>query len=102
MPNGFTASIYEGKPTSLRDYLMGVARGMGYSIMQRDDAPGTPVREVEASDYYRQRGDELRSQLADLDCLTVAEAWARARREREHQVVWIATAPERGRREADA
>lgn len=83
MPNGFTSDIYEGKDTSLRGYLMGVARGMGYSIMQRDDAPDAPVREVEPSDYDRRRADELRAELADIEGLSVADAWARYQRERE-------------------
>lgn len=83
MPNGFTADLYEGKDTSLRSYLMGVARGMGYSIMQRDDAPDAPVREVTASDYNRRRADELRAELAEIEGLSVADAWDRYKRERE-------------------
>lgn len=82
MPSGITSDLYEGKDTSLRGYLMSVGRSMGYAIMQRDDDRAEPVREVTASDYSRRQADTLRRELAELEGLSVAEAWTRCQAER--------------------
>ena len=87
MPNGYTADIYEGKPTTLADYLMGVGRGMGFAIMQRDDPASEPVRRVEPQTrYYDEALAEARAVLADLDGLTMAQAAERASAEYEAEV----------------
>lgn len=82
MPSGITSDLYEGKDTSLRGYLMSVGRSMGYAIMQRDADRSEPVREVTASDYNRRQADTLRQELAEIEGLSVADAWARYLAER--------------------
>ena len=84
MPNGFTAPIYEGREDfTLRDYLMGVGRGMGFAIMQRDAATDEPIKRVEPStDYDEEQIRKAQAVLDDLDGMTVAEASERLAAER--------------------
>lgn len=80
MPTGYTATLYDGEQ-SLRDFLMGIGRGMGFAITQRDDDPSGPVREVEPSGYHDQLIAEYESKLASLGDLTDEEALSLAREE---------------------
>lgn len=73
MPNGFTQDIYSGKNVSLRDYLMGVGRGMTFSIMQRDEGSG-PVKLVEQKDSYHTKAlNDAANRLAILEKMTSQE-----------------------------
>jgi hypothetical protein len=83
MPSGITSDLYEGKDTTLRGYLMSVGRSMGYAIMQRDEHPAAAVTEVTASTYHAEAAAKSRQALADLEQLTVAQAWDLAVGERE-------------------
>ena len=75
MPNGYTTDIYDGKPVTLTDYLMGVGRSMGFAIMQRDEAASEPVRTVEPQTSYHDKAiSAARATLAEVDALSVAEA----------------------------
>lgn len=84
MPNGFTAPIYEGREDfTLRDYLMGVGRGMGFAIMQRGEDPSSPIKYVEPSTYYDdEQIRKAQATLAELDGMTIEEAGARLAAER--------------------
>ena len=84
MPNGYTAAIYDGQPVSVRDYLMGVGRGMGFAIMQRDDSHDEPVHHVEPhTDYHDSELAKARTLLAEVDTMTTEQAAKRARSEHE-------------------
>lgn len=80
MPTGYTAKLHEGEQ-SLREFLMGIGRGMGFAITQRDDDIGEPVREVEPSDYHDRQIAEYESKLASLRDVTDEEALSLAREE---------------------
>lgn len=69
MPNGYTAGIYDGEQ-SLRDFLMGVGRGMGFAVMQRDDPMDEPVKRQPESTYYTRSLVTAREDLARLEALT--------------------------------
>lgn len=67
MPNGLTAGIYEGKDVSLRDYLMGVGRQMGFAVLQRDEPLSDPVRTAEPyRTYYDKQEADARQRMAYL------------------------------------
>lgn len=81
MPNGFTSDIYEGKNTSLRDYLMGVGRGMGFAIMQRDDDSRDPVKHREVSTYHAYALADAQNEHARLLSLSWGESEVEAAQE---------------------
>jgi hypothetical protein len=87
MPNGFTSKIYDGEPQSLRDYLMGVGRGFGFAIMQRDDPWDAPVRHVKPSNYHVEKIAEATEKLRELETMTTAEAHAAAREDYDAALV---------------
>lgn len=74
MPSGITAAIYEGKDTSLRDYLIRVGRSMSMAIMQRDDDPGAPVKRREISAYCQTDVDKALAKIDRLLTMTIEEA----------------------------
>jgi hypothetical protein len=86
MPNGYTANIYEGKPESVRQFLMKVGRGMGFAILQRDDDWDTPIHKVEPSDYNARRLEESRERLRELEGVSIEEANRRAKAEYDEAV----------------
>ena len=52
MPTGYTAAVQSGEITSLRDFALMCARGMGATIMMRDAPHDAPIPErFEPSDY---------------------------------------------------
>lgn len=80
MPMGITAAIYEGEDVSVRDYLMGVGRQMGFAIMQRDESMAEPVKPVEPhTSYYDEQIQNAEARLAELDAMTEAQADRAAR-----------------------
>lgn len=80
MPNGFTSALYDGDQ-SLRDYLMGVGRGMSFSIMQRDEGNG-PVRLLdEKSSWYSKALREAQQRLDYLIDMTTDQIVAQCSKE---------------------
>ena len=45
MPTGYTHAVQDGKITSLREFALSCARGMGVCIAMRDDPADTPIPE---------------------------------------------------------
>lgn len=79
MPNGYTAAIYEGKPVTLRDYLMGIGRGMGFAILQRDADRDDPVKLTEPSTGHAERSlADARTRRRVLEQMTPEDAQAAA------------------------
>lgn len=94
MPSGYTASIYEGKPVSFREFTMGCARGFGALIDMRDDPADAPIPDkIKPSEWYRRSLDEARREFDRVESLTYLqweaerdewyERTAEARREAE-------------------
>lgn len=88
MPTGYTASIYEGKPISAREFFLLCARGMGAFIMQRDDPHDAPpdFSEEQPSSYSQERLAEEQAELARLQAMTVDEADAEAEAEYQQRL----------------
>lgn len=80
MPTGYTADVVAGKITSLRDFALLCARGMGATIMMRDepwDAP-IPERFEPQTDFYRTKLEAASTLLQELETLSPEDCDARA------------------------
>lgn len=72
MPTGYTAKVAEG--ITLRDYLLGISRGMTYAIMQRDSDANEPVKHCTASTkYYDKKIIETEDELVRLNSMSEGE-----------------------------
>lgn len=75
MPTGYTATLYEGKPQTFRQFAMQCARAFGATITMRDaDLDAEIPEKFEISDYHLKglftAQDELRTvQTASIDAL---------------------------------
>lgn len=47
IPTGYTAKIYDGTNTDPKDFILTVARGLGFLIHMRDDSFEAPIRKRE-------------------------------------------------------
>lgn len=76
MPNGYTAPIYKGEDISVTDFAARCARGMGYTIHQRDDGYDTPLhyRSSEKS-YYKESLTKAKTELLRWNSLTEEEKY---------------------------
>lgn len=83
MPTGYTADVENGEITTLSEFALCCARGMGALIMMRDDAWDAPIPErFEPSRYHADRLDTLGGELLRLRSLTPEQAVAEAEAER--------------------
>lgn len=79
MPTGYTAAVVDGKVTTLRDFALTCARGMGALIMMRDDPWDAPIPErFEPGDYYAKSLAEVQAELAALRAMHPTEWQAAA------------------------
>jgi len=80
MPTGYTAAVGEGKITTLRQFALQCARGMGACIMMRDDPWDAPIPErFEPNTGYHDKGLAAAQKLLDeLPLLTDDECINRA------------------------
>jgi hypothetical protein len=80
MPTGYTADVGEGKITTLRQFALRCARGMGACITMRDDPFDAQIPDKFKPDlsYHQERRDKAKAKLAELDHLSSAECEARA------------------------
>lgn len=79
MATGYVHSLIDGEVTTLREFALRCARGMGATIMMRDlpfDAPIPDV--VEPSDYNAKRLEEAKAALAEVAALSPEESEKRA------------------------
>ncbi|OIN06131.1 hypothetical protein BFS86_19705 [Shewanella algae] len=80
MPTGYTAVVGDGKITTLREFALICARGMGACIMMRDepwDAP-IPERFEPQTKYHDDKLEEAKAVLETLPKLSEAECESRA------------------------
>lgn len=83
MPSGYTVDVANGKITTLSEFALCCARGMGALIMMRDDPWDAPIPErFEPSRYHADKLDELGGELLRLRSLTPEQAVAEAEAER--------------------
>lgn len=85
MPSGYTADVADGKITTLREFALRCARGMGALITMRDEDWDAPIpEELQPSTAYHDEAlARARARLAELETLSPAECERRA--EVEHQ-----------------
>ena len=75
MPTGYTAAVADGRITTLRDFALHCARGMGALITMRDEPLDAPIPErLEPSTaHHDDKLAELRAELATISAMTNAE-----------------------------
>ena len=80
MPTGYTHGVQKGEITTLRQYALTCARGMGALIMMRDDPFDAPIPEkLEASTKYQdERLAELRARWDEVTKLSPQECASEA------------------------
>lgn len=79
MPTGYTADVATGKITTLKDFALLCARGMGALIMMRDDPIDAPIPErFEPSDFYAKELEKAQAELAELRAMSPKEWQAAA------------------------
>lgn len=76
MPTGYTAIIEERADLTLRDFVLGCARGMGACVSQRDDPMEDPPKAPAPSDYYEKQKHAAESRLLELRGLSAEGARA--------------------------
>lgn len=71
MPTGYTAYIAEGTETTLRQFALRCARGMGALVTMRDDPHDAPIpTELAPSLHHARRLIDIKAEIAQLDALT--------------------------------
>lgn len=73
MPTGYTAGVEDGTVTTLREYALTCARGMGACIMQRDDPMNEPPKKQEPTDYHVKWLAEAKEKLVQLAAMSNEE-----------------------------
>jgi len=71
MPTGYTSAVVDGSVTTLREFALMTARGMGALITMRDephDAP-IPMRLEPSTAYHDERLALARARLAELEAM---------------------------------
>lgn len=66
MPTGYTAPIYENQEISPYELATQFARGLGFTMHQRDEPPSSPPREREPSRYNQEEMNKFHSELYRL------------------------------------
>lgn len=88
MPTGYTAAVCDGEITSLRDFALLCARGMGALVTMRDDPLSAPIPDQIKPDteYDEKMLEQAKALLVELDGLTPEECEQRAQAEYEQLV----------------
>lgn len=96
MPTGYTAAVADGKITTLREFALLCARGMGALITMRDAPLDAPIPEKLEPNfaYYGPELEKAKALLAELPTISAEECERRAQAEYEQVLRW--------RREANA
>lgn len=83
MPTGYTSDVQNGKISTLRDFALQCARGMGALITMRDEPWNAPIPKQFSpqNSYHDEHIDAAKKLLAELPALTAAECDARAQAE---------------------
>lgn len=89
MPSGYTSTLYDGDQ-SFEDFITGIARGMGYSIMQREEAMSSKPRLREVSDYKIKYLKEEIDKIRDYLQMTPKQRYQKYLSERRERRQWDA------------
>lgn len=102
MPTGYTHRIANGTETSLRQFALRCARGMGALITMRDDPSDAPIpTELAPSLYHAERLSGVKAEIARLEALTPAQrATAAGEDHAQHHRQW-AESREQNRQQYD-
>src|SRR4051812_11552416 len=69
MPTGYTYAIEKG--CTFEEFVWGCARGMGACVMMREDPLDKPIPDAfEPGSFYRERLEEEKKKLAEIEALT--------------------------------
>lgn len=75
MPTGYTAAVQSGEITTLRDFALQCARGMGALIMMRDDPRDAPIPDrFEPGDYNAKALKKAQDRLGAVTTMSRDEA----------------------------
>ncbi len=81
MPTSYTHAVQTGEITTLRDFALQCARGMGALIMMRDEPIGAPIPErFEPSDYNANALRDAQGRLAVVTLMSRQQAQEEADR----------------------
>src|ERR1700741_504539 len=99
MPTGYTAAVADGKITTLRDFALYCARGMGALITMRDEPLNAPIPETlePSTTYYDNKLAALRAELGELEALTDEQVLDRMEAERQKAIEYRAEYKQRDR-----
>lgn len=87
MPTGYTAAIADG--ISFEQFAWNCARNFGALITMRDDPADAPVpQKFEPSSFYKEWLDNAKAELDRLDRMTLEEAAAAEKAEREKKAAY--------------
>lgn len=88
MPTGYTCAVQDGKVSTLRDFALQCARGMGALIMMRDDPWDAPIPKqfLPQTSHYDEHIEAAKKILAELPNLEPYECDARAQAEFDAQM----------------
>ena len=80
MPTGYTSKIYDGTETTLRQFALRCARGMGALITMRDDPMDAAIPQRLEADtaYYDKQITRAEARIAELRAMTDEECDAAA------------------------
>lgn len=75
MPTGYTANIHDGTETTLRQFALRCARGMGALITMRDEPLSAPIptRLEPSTGYYDKTIDEANARLVELKAMSESD-----------------------------
>lgn len=88
MPTGYTAAVADGKITTLRDFAMQCARGMGALITMRDEPFDAPIPDTlqPSTAYHDDKLTVLRAELRELEALPDEQVLDRMEAERQKAI----------------
>ncbi len=80
MPTGYTAAVGTGEISTLKQFALSCARGMGACITMRDDPSDAPIPErfEPSTEYYEKNLEAAKTRLSDIDTLSETECDALA------------------------
>ncbi|RVI59922.1 hypothetical protein [Sinorhizobium meliloti] len=75
MPTGYTANIHDGTETTLRQFALRCAHGMGALITMRDEPLSAPIptRLEPSTSYYDKTIDEASARIAELKAMSESD-----------------------------
>lgn len=88
MPTGYTYAVESGEITSLRDFALSCARGMGALVMMRDEPSGAEIPEKfePSTDHHEKALQRAIGSMTEIESLSGEECESRAAAEYLDQI----------------